>query len=159
MSHDTISTRTEALNSVVRRYDVSRGFFWSSEQGVHCAGTESSLTEKWIPIIGQACECLYKWVRQPVLAWGCLPQVVLFLCWTMAEGNGTNQLLCPQRGVSMNVASQGSNIRRVNKFPTMCPQRFSDKCFHTLCLCSIPAFSPGAAEYPLGFIPSKPADL
>lgn len=42
---------------------------------------------------------------------GCFPQMALYLCWGVVEGNSTDQFLCSQRGLSVNVASLGWALR------------------------------------------------
>ena len=49
------------------------------------------------------------------------------------EGNGTSQVLCSQRDISMNATSQGSTLRRVNNLPTLCLRCSSDCCLHPVC--------------------------
>lgn len=52
--------------------------------------------------------------------------------------------------------SQRSTPRRANNIPAVHPRHFSG---HTVCLCYLPAFSPGAEQCPPGSIQAKRADL
>lgn len=111
MKSDTNSTKTEALqNSLVQRCAVDRGWCWSSVEWVCCTRTDTNLTEKGSPARAQGNRAWSKQVREPVSTLSCL-------CWGAEEENTTRQLLCSQRGISMNAACQTRAPRRVNDLP------------------------------------------
>ena len=59
------------------------------------------------------------------------------------RGNGTSQLICPQRGVSMNTATLGYALRRANSLLTECSRCSSDHLFPHCMPPRLSAFSPG----------------
>ena len=129
----TTSTGTEALqNPLVRRLGVGRGLCWSSGGGTCHTGTEANMTEKGSSTrVHRGGLSVSKLGNSVVI--GLLPKLALYLCCGTGEGNSSGQLLCSQRDVSMNTASQGQAPRRANNLPTLCTRHCSGHCFHPIC--------------------------
>lgn len=86
----------------------------------------------------------------PFAPGGCLPAFSPGV--GQGEENGTNQLLCYWRGVSLHAALRGTLSRKGNNLHPVYPRNFSDLCFHVLPPGCLPFFSPGAVQCPVGSI-------
>ena len=62
-----------------------------------------------------------------------LPKVDLCLCWGAGQRHGDSQFLCSQRLSLWMLPLRDMLQKRVNNLPTVCPRRFSDCFFYTVC--------------------------
>ena len=85
--------------------------------------------------LGSQCQC-----------WLLLAGGSVLCCWVAGEGNGTGQHLCSWTHVSVNAASQGCALRRVNILPTLCPRHSSGYCLPVAVVC----FVSSSSTVPLG---------
>lgn len=109
---------------------MARGLCSSSGRIALHAGTEASVTENDGSSGARGGGVWCKQVMQPASALCCFPQVVLCLCSWPGEGNGTRQLLCPQRRKFM-LAAVREALPEEQIISLMHPRHFSDHCFHT----------------------------
>lgn len=136
---------------------MGKGFLWSSGERVYHAETETIFTENGSPTKEQGCGfvgklgswCLYCAAFLQV-------QVALCLCLWGGEEIQAGSFFVPW-DLSMNAASQGHPLRRVNSpcpsTSTCAPGIFQITVSHHL-----PAISSGVAQCPQGSIPAKTAD-
>lgn len=156
MRPDTNSIRPEALqNSLVSRHIVDRGSCWSLGAEAHHAGTEASLTKKGRPTRAQRGGAWCKQFRQPLSELSCFPQVSLFF----AEGQGGKwhhrASLFSETSLCESCYPQGSIPILENNLLPMCPNHFSDQCFHDICSQVVVCFLSGNSTVPSWLYPSQ----